>query len=376
MSERILLNDFKAQWKMLAEASNKAFNRVGERGWYILGEEVKRFETQIAALTKNQYAIGCASGLDAIEISLRSLGITQGNYVLTTPLSAFATTLAIYRAGGIPVFVDTESNGQINLSAARAVLDSDRSIEFFVPVHLYGHSLNLNELDQIKNRYSVKVVEDCAQSLGAYYDGQNVGSVGHMSALSFYPTKNLGAMGDAGMVITSSEKLYKLAHAIRDYGQTAKYKHDLLGMNSRLDEVHAAILNDAILPHFADCTERRKKIAAFYLAEIKNAHLKFLDKPSGSNSVYHLFPLLVPKGRAAFMDYMKSLGIETAIHYPTIIPEQPLMKNLNFKVFGELVNAREVANQEVSLPIHPFLTDEQTMRIVEACNKWEGDCTH
>ena len=198
----ILQNDFKRQWQLVEEAALGAVRRVGASGQYILGEEVEAFEASIARFCGVAHAVGVGNGMDALEISLRCLGLEKGDKVLTTPLSAFATTLAILRSGGFPVFVDVDELGAIDLRQCRQLLEHDDSIRFLVPVHLYGFPMNLHELSRLREDFGLFIVEDCAQAIGASYAGVPVGTVGQVAATSFYPTKNLGALGDGGAVLT------------------------------------------------------------------------------------------------------------------------------------------------------------------------------
>lgn len=370
--ETIALNDFTRQWRTIAADATHAFTRVGESGWYILGKEVERFESALAASWTFKHAVGCANGLDAIEIGLRAMGLSQGQKVLTTPLSAFATTLAIVRAGGVPVFIDVDPTGSIDLRAAAAVLGSKPEIRFFVPVHLFGHPFDLDQLAELKTRFKLLVLEDCAQSIGATFRGRPAGSVGQCLATSFYPTKNLGCMGDGGALLTNEPTLSSAARTLRDYGQSEKYFHDQLGLNSRLDELQAAILQDALLPRLESWTARRSQIAAKYLAGIKNAQLKLITPIEGATSAWHLFPLLIQGGREAFQKHLRAYGVASAIHYPRLIPNQDALKRVPFEVIGPLTNAERFAASEVSIPIHPFLTDEEVDRVIAACNGWKG----
>ena len=239
---------FRRQWEDTRSDVLNAVEAVGESGWYILGERVRRFEERIAAYCGRAHAVGCASGLDAIELALRVAGLQSGDKVLTTPLSAFATTLAIVRAGGRPVFVDTDEFGLLDLGLADRALEDDAEIRFLVPVHLYGGCLDIERLTALQRRHGIAVIEDCAQALGAAHDGRPAGSAALVATLSFYPTKNLGALGDGGALVTDEPELAELASQLRDYGQGAKFEHLHMGMNSRLDELHAAVLEEVFLP--------------------------------------------------------------------------------------------------------------------------------
>lgn len=367
----ILSNDFTSQWAEIQNDVLTAVANVGKSGWYILGKEVHQFESRFAVLTGSTYAIGCASGLDAIEISLRALGIRRGEKVLTTPLSAFATTLGIFRAGGTPVFIDVDRSGLIDLKLVESILENDPSIRFLVPVHLYGHTLNLSWLSTIKDKFSIRIVEDCAQAVGAGFDDMGVGTVGDISAFSFYPTKNLGTMGDAGAMVTQSEVLAGACRMLRDYGQAEKFDHRVIGLNSRIDEIQAAILNHALLPRLDSWTIQRKNIAKYYLDNIQNALITPLPAPEYSRSVWHLFPVMVANGeRSRFLDDIKTQDIQAAVHYPTLINNQPALTDYPFHVAGKLDNAESIARAEVSLPIHPYLSTDDVTRVVEFVNKW------
>lgn len=367
----ILLNDFKRQWADTGADALAAVQRVGESGWYVLGGEVTRFETLLASELGAGFCVGCASGLDAIEIALRALDLQPGTRVLTTPLSAFATTLAIVRAGGIPVFADVDETGNLDLERAAEHLSKRRDITFMVPVHLYGHALDLQRLGQLKTQFGLRVVEDCAQAIGASSGGQLAGSVGDLAAVSFYPTKNLGALGDGGAVFGRDASAKAICESLRNYGQSARYVHDRLGLNSRLDELHAAILAGAFLPKLGAWTKRRREIAARYRDCIRHPEVQSMPAPRAEGSVWHLFPVLVPPARrAAFQAHLQANGVQSAIHYPTLIPDQAALNGVPFEVLGELTRARQIASSVVSLPIHPYLSDDELERVAAAVHAW------
>ncbi len=369
----ILLNDFKRQWANTSAAVLEAVARVGASGWYVLGSEVKQFEDDLARASSVGQVIGCASGLDAIELALRALDLPPGAKVLTTPLSAFATTLAIVRAGCVPVFVDVDEFGLIDLGGCERALAEDPSIRALVPVHLFGHALDLGRLAALRERLGVAIIEDAAQSLGAGFGGKPVGSVGQLTATSFYPTKNLGALGDGGAVFTSDPALAARCRSLRDYGQSKKYVHDSLGLNSRLDELHAGILRTAFLPRLAGWTERRREIAASYCEQLHNPRVRVPGAPAGSQSVWHLFPVLVgPAVRDDFMRWLLQHGVRSGIHYPHLIQSQQALAGVPFEVRGPLSQAEAYAAGEVSLPIHPYLDDGEVARVVDAVNRWPG----
>lgn len=370
----ILQNDFQRQWGACGAAVLSAVERVGESGWYVLGPEVREFENALARTWGVAHAVGVANGMDAIEIALRSLGVGRGDKVLTTPLSAFATTLALMRVAARPVFVDVDGLGQIDLGQCRAALTADPSIRFMLPVHLFGFACELAALAQLQQDFDLTVVEDCAQAIGAADAGRAVGTVGRAAATSFYPTKNLGAMGDGGALLTNDDGLAERARALRNYGQSAQYEHRDLGLNSRLDELHAAILRDAFLPRLAEWTDHRRDVARRYLAKIDNRAVGLLRPRPEGDPVWHLFPVLVAADRRdAFRQHLKGEGVVTGIHYPRVIPDQDALRTYEaYDVVFPPDNARRLAACEVSLPVHPFLTDAEVETVVHACNRWQA----
>ena len=375
-STPILMNDFGRQWDDVRDDALRAFDAVGRSGWYILGSQVRQFETALGASWGLAHAIGVASGLDGIELALRAAGLRAGDRVLTTPLSAFATTLAIVRPGGIPVFCDTTETGLIDLDEARAALRAMPGIRYFVPVHLYGFPLDSAGLRSLIDEFDLVCVEDCAQSIGAEAGGIATGRQGVAAVTSFYPTKNLGAMGDGGAVLTSDPLLANRVRCLRDYGQTAKYKHSELGLNSRLDEVHAALLSGAFLPRLAGWTERRRQIAARYLTHWTSERVRPLA-PAGWGSsewrpCWHLFPVRVRAAeKASLMAWLRSDGIGTGEHYPILIPNQGALRAVSSSCFGALERAELLSTEELSLPIHPYLADEEVDRVLASIARWE-----
>lgn len=359
------LNDFTRQWAQIGPQAEAAFRQVGQSGWYVLGKEVELFERELAQFANLPHAIGCASGLDAIEIGLRALDLQPGQKVLTTPLSAFATTLAILRAGGTPVFVDTDEQGLLDLTLAEQALENDPTLKFLVPVHLYGRSLDPHHLQHLKDRFQLNIVEDAAQAIGATHQEKPVGSVGQVTAISFYPTKNLGCMGDGGAVLTRDPALDQRCRSLRDYGQTSKYVHAELGLNSRLDEVQAAILRQALLPELPTWTARRRAIAERYLSAITHPEIQ-LPQPD-PEAAWHLFPVRSNR-RDSLMEHLKSHQVQSAVHYPGLISEQEAMRDV--PPSPPTPTALKMARTVLSLPIHPFLTDSEIERVASAVNGW------
>ncbi len=360
-----------AEWAEIRSDALAAVDRVGNSGHWILGEQVASFEMKLAEFWGLPHAVGCGNGLDAIEIALRALGAAPGDRVVTTPLSAFATTLGALRAGCVPVFADVDESGNLDLAQAERAIRESRAT-FLLPVHLYGNPIDLGRLADLVKSTGVRLIEDCAQAIGARFGGNMVGSVGDMAITSFYPTKNLGAIGDGGALLTRDPALAAKAKQIRDYGQSAKYEHTMLGLNSRLDELHAAMLNSALLPRLNDFTSRRRAIAGRYLAELRSAHLRPLKPNPKAEPVWHLFPLFVKGDREKFRAHLKENGVDSAIHYPKLITAQAALIGKDGATRAAVPKAEAIAQQEVSIPLHPYLTDGQVEQIIGACNSWKG----
>jgi dTDP-3-amino-3,4,6-trideoxy-alpha-D-glucose transaminase len=369
-SSQILNHDFVAQWRDLEKDVLSTCQRVGLSGSYVLGQEVISLERSLAQSCDVDYCIGTGNGMDALEIALRAAGLQDGDLVLTTPLSAFASTLAILRAGGIPVYVDTDSCGLLDFDLVEELLTQKPEIKWMLPVHLFGHCLDLERMTRLKDHFGLKIVEDCAQSIGARFRGKHCGTVGIASGTSFYPTKNLGALGDGGAILTNNLAIDSACRAWRNYGQSTKYVHALPGLNSRLDELQAAILVSVMLPRLSSQTKRRQQIAARYREKMTSPFIHSLPQAPGSESVYHLYPVLAGNFRAEFMSHLKCQGIQSAIHYPCLIPDQTALSSTPFQLGSTLSRAKKIADEEVSLPIHPYLSDESVEQVIHAVNQW------
>lgn len=309
--------------------------------------------------------MGLANGLDAIEVGLRAAGIGPGAEVVTTPLTAYATTLAIERCGAIPVFadIDPETACLDPASVARCVGPDTRAV---LVVHLYGRAADLTGLTNLCDFHDILLIEDCAQAHAAIHSGRPVGSFGKFAAWSFYPTKNLGALGDAGALTTNDRDLADRARRLRNYGQTDRYHHDLPGMNSRLDELQAALLLER-LPYLHSWTQRRRQIALRYWSEICHPLLHPLSLPSDPDShVHHLFVLLSP-ARDDILLALEKHGVKALVHYPLLSTEQTALGTHRIDPEG-LPNAHNHARQCFSLPIHPYLSDDEIAQVIQACN--------
>lgn len=364
-SAPIPFNDFQREPEALIQSQLRATEAVLRSGWWVLGQQVQAFEQAWASRCGTLGAVGVANGLDAIEIGLRCLGIGPGDEVITTSLTAYATTLAIQHCGATPVFAEIDPSTACldPASVERCISPATRAL---LVVHLYGRSANLTDLHQICAQRGLLLLEDCAQAHGASHAGRPVGSIGSFGAWSFYPTKNLGAIGDAGALTSSDQALLAKAKQLRNYGQSDRYHHDLPGLNSRLDELQAALLLER-LPHLQAWTERRRSIAYRYWHEICQPELDLLAPPSDlSSHVHHLFVLRTDR-REALQIHLGQAGIKTLIHYPVPCHMQKALGAHRIDPTGLTITEQHSATC-LSLPIHPFLSDEDVGRVIAACN--------
>ncbi len=361
----ILMNDFKAETVALRESMLDATRRVLDSGWYVLGNEVLAFEQLWATACSVAYGVGVGNGMDAIEIALRALDIGPGDEVITTPMTAFATVLAIIRSGATPVLADIDPRTALLSidSAARCVSKNTKAV---LLVHLYGQVRSMVAWQSFCEGAGIKLIEDCAQAHLATLNGKVAGSFGVAGAYSFYPTKNLGAAGDAGMLVTGDELLANRAKCLRNYGQSVRYHHPEIGMNSRLDELHAAMLSERLkwLPEF---TGRRRQIAALYRSGIQNAAIGQLVSPEADSAhVYHLY-VITCEQRDALQAHLHERGVQSLIHYPVPVHYQAPCRDIKMDAMG--LHASELhADTCLSLPCHPQMSDDDIMQVIDAVN--------
>ena len=365
----ILMNDFKSEPQALRDAMLAAAERVLGSGWYVLGAEVERFEKDWAESCGASYAVGVGNGMDAIEISLRLLGIGPGDEVITTPMTAFASVLAIIRAGATPVLADIDPDTALlsRESVRRCLSIKTRAL---LLVHLYGQIRNVEDWAAFCADNRIELVEDCAQSHLASSGRKVAGTFGRIGAYSFYPTKNLGAPGDAGAIITDAKDLAERGSQFRNYGQSQRYHHPHLGMNSRLDEMQAAILSERLkwVPEF---TNRRRAIAERYFSEIRNGEVETLARPiEASSHVYHLFVVKSP-ARDKLQAHLSALGIQSLIHYPIPVHRQESCRDVKRDPAGLKVSDRH-AETCLSIPCHPQMSDDDADRVIGAVNSFRA----
>ena len=341
--------------KISKELLNK-YSALIEKGDFILGEEVKTFELEYARFSQTKYCIGISNGLDALKISLRALGIGSGDEVIVPAHTYIASIFAILEVGATPVLVDPDRE-TYNITAssiAPAITDRTKAI---MPVHLYGQPCDMEDIQKLATTHSLKIIEDNAQAQGASYRGKKTGSFGHINATSFYPSKNLGAMGDAGAITTDDESLYHAANTLRNMGSEIKYHHEMIGYNARLDTLQAGVLNSK-LPYLSDWNHQRQQVAARYLNNLNDCTSIILPKTiADAEHVYHLF-VVRHSERDRLQQYLHQQGIQTLIHYPVATHLQPALRHLGYKK-GDLPVTEEIAGTCLSLPIFPGLCDEQ-----------------
>lgn len=348
--KKILFNDLGLDIKRFKPELEKVFSKVIDSGWFILGQEVRAFEEEFAGFLNVKHIIGVANGQEALQISLMALGIGKEDEVITTPLSAVASTLAILAVGAKSVFVDTDEFGNIDVNLIEKAIS--KKTKAILPVHLYGQAVDLGILKRICKTHKLFLVEDACQAHGSTFKGKKLGTVGDINAFSFYPTKNLAAIGDGGAITTNNSKLAKIAREIRDYGQTKKYWHSRYGLNSRLDELQAALLRVKLKSLEAD-NKKRQLIAAKYIEGLRNIKgVEIVLNGELLDNNFHLFVIRVKK-RDQLQKYLAEKNIQTLIHYPNLIPDQPFLK----KDFGKtnLPVARKFVKEILSLPIYPSM---------------------
>ncbi len=337
-----------------------AIDRVIASGWFVLGPEVDAFESEFAAASGVAHAVGVGNGTDAIMLIFRGLDIGPGDEVITPPLSAAYSALAVMMAGARPVFADIDPE-RLTLdprAVEAAITPRTRAI---LPVHLYGQPADMRPLEAIAARHNLALVEDAAQSQLATADGRPVGTIGIAAATSFYPTKNLGALGDGGAILTRDAQLAARLKRLRNGGQTSRYHHQDAGVNTRLDEMQAAILR-ARLRYLPAWTAKRRSIAARYRGAFGEGARIVVPREFDPGHVYHLFPLLSDT-RDRFQAHMTASGVETLIHYPVPIPRQPALASTSPAVCPV---ADRVCAQVVSLPMYPGLSDDAVAAVIDA----------
>ena len=358
---------FRPMEKELDGDLRAAFDRVLQNSWYIEGREDEAFEAAFARYCGTAHCVGCGNGLDALVLILKAMGIGPGDEVIVPSNTFIATALAVSYAGAAPVFVEPLL-ATYNIDPARIEAAVTPRTKAIIAVHLYGQCAQMDAINAIAKAHGLKVIEDAAQAHGATFQGRRAGSLGDAAAFSFYPGKNLGALGDAGCVTTNDPDLAQKVRALGNYGSDYKYHHIYKGQNSRLDELQAAFLA-AKLPHLDRMNAERRRIAGRYCAGIRNPAVVLPTVAPGCEHVYHIFAVRCAR-RDALEAHLNACGIGTNKHYPTPIHRQGAYRELGLGP-GALPLAEEISATELSLPMYYGMTDAQVQAVIDAVNSFE-----
>ncbi|MBR6983050.1 MAG: DegT/DnrJ/EryC1/StrS family aminotransferase [Ruminococcus sp.] len=347
------------------EEYEQAALRALNSGWYILGKEMEEFEKAFAAWAGVKHCVALNSGTDALILAFRALGIGEGDEVIVPANTYIASVIGVTENGGTPVFVDADEYMEIDADQIESkITDKTKAI---LPVHLYGQSSRMDRITKIAQKHDLLLVEDCAQCHGSRYGGKLTGTFGNIGCFSFYPTKPLGAFGDAGAIVTNDDEIAERVRLLRNYGSKVKYHNEINGVNSRMDEVQAAVLKVG-LKYLADGTDRRRHQAQMYKNGIKNSKVVIPPVYENAEHVYHLFPVLV-EDRENFQNYLKQNGIGTQVHYPIPPYVADCYSSWGYK-WSDFPNAEKFANREVSLPIYAGLPDEEIQYVIDVINAY------
>lgn len=356
-----------AQYLSHKEEIDSAVLRVLNKGWYILGEEVGAFEKEFADYIGVTHGIGVGSGTEAIHLALKACGIGSDDEVITVSHTAVATVAAIELAEGTPVFIDIEPE-YYTLDTMKLESVITKKTKAIMPVHLYGQPADMDAIVEVARKYNLKVIEDCAQAHGALYKGRRVGSFGDMACFSFYPTKNLGAIGDGGMVVTNNEDLSGKTRLLREYGWEERYVSKIKGWNSRLDEIQAAILRIK-LRYLDSDNSKRLRLATVYSRELASvANITLPRERQGSTHVYHLY-VIRSQQRSKLQGFLKSRGVGALVHYPVPVHLQPAYEHRLYADIS-LIETERASREVLSLPMYPELREEDAKTVVECIKEF------
>lgn len=344
-----------------------AFERVYSKSWYIDGEEDKNFENAFAKYCNTNYCVGVGNGLDALILALKALGINEGDEVIVPSNTYIATALAATYVGAVPVFVEPDIR-TFNINPTKIESQITDKTKAIIPVHLYGQSCDMYPIMETAKRHNLYIIEDCAQAHGATYNGKKIGSMGNIAGFSFYPGKNLGALGDGGAVVTDSKVLADKIRALGNYGSDYKYHHIYKGNNSRLDEMQAAFLAVKLL-YLDKMNEKRRKIAQMYLNGITNPQIILPYVMPNNVPVWHIFAIRC-RQRDRLEKYLNENGIGTNKHYPIPIHLQECYKDLNYKK-GDFPIAEEISSTELSLPMYYGMESDKVEYVIDKLNRFK-----
>lgn len=364
---KIFANNLRAEYQKYADEYEKKALDVLRSGWYVLGKELDIFEQKFASYLGAKYCIGVASGLDALVIAHRLLGIGEGDEVIVASNAYIACVMGITINGAKPIFVEPDQYHNIDAEKIeRSITDKTKAI---LAVHLYGQSCDMDTIMKVASKNNLLVIEDCAQAHGAEWNGRKLGAYGDAACFSFYPTKNLGGFGDGGAIVTNNAKLADQVRTYRNYGSRVKYQNDVVGVNSRLDEIQAGLLN-VKLEHLDDINEERSRMAERYSDDIKNKHIELPIIRRNAKPVWHQF-VVRSKHRNELQEYLKQNDIDTVIHYPIPPPLSDAYSHLGYKK-GDFPIAAEYAGSVLSLPLYCGLTQQEQEYIIDIVNSWKN----
>ncbi len=361
--------DLKRQYQDLKLEIDQVVKDVMEKGQFILGENVSLLESELSVYCGTKYAIGVASGTDALLLSLRALGVCPGDEVITTPFTFFATAEVISNLGAKPVFVDIEPD-TFNIDVEKVERVITKNTKVILPVHIFGQMCDMDKILELKEKYNLSVVEDACQAIGAVYRGKKAGSIGDTGCFSFFPTKNLGAFGDGGMIVTSDEKIKDKILMLRNHGSKKKYYHEELGYNSRLDEIQAAILR-VKLRYLDSYIKRRQEIASLYNNLLSDVpYVKTPRIKEGHIHTFHQYVIRAER-RDELQRYLSDNGIGSTVYYPLPLHLQKVYNILGYKL-GDFPEAERASKDVLALPMWPELKDEEVRKVVEVIKSFYG----
>ena len=339
--------------------------RALRSGWYILGKEMEEFEKAFATWAGVKHCVALNSGTDALVLAVRALGLGKGDEVIVPANTYIASVIGVTENGATPVFIDADEYMEIDVDQIESkITDKTKAI---LPVHLYGQSSRMDKIMELCEKYGLTLIEDCAQAHGSTFNGKLTGTFGKIGCFSFYPTKPLGAFGDAGAIITNDDSIAETVRMLRNYGSKVKYHNEINGVNSRMDEVQAAVLKVG-LKYMSDGTAMRKHQAEMYRNGLKNKKVIVPPVYGEVDHVYHLFPVLVEE-RESFQKYLKDNGVNTQVHYPIPPYVAECYKEWGYK-WEDFPNAARFARQEVSLPIYAGMPDDEVQYVIDVINNW------
>ncbi|WP_292595189.1 DegT/DnrJ/EryC1/StrS family aminotransferase [Mesotoga sp. UBA5847] len=364
---KVPFNVLRPQYLMFKEEYDRAALEALDSGWYVLGEKVSQFEKEFADYVGARHCVGLNSGLDALILAFRALEIGKGDEVIVPANTYIASVLGVTENGARPIFVEPDEF--YNIDPARIEEVVTERTKAILPVHLYGQPARMEEIMAIAKKYNLFVVEDCAQAHGATINGKNIGTFGDINCFSFFPTKNLGAFGDAGAIVTDSEELAERVRLLRNYGSVKKYYHEIEGVNSRLDEFQAALLS-VKLTHMAELEDDRRRVAEKYLEEITNPLLKLPKIKEGFKHVWHLFVVKCNR-RDELQEFLSDNGIGTQIHYPVPPHLSGAYRRFGYKK-GDFPITENYANTILSLPLYNGMTNEEADYVIQEINEFKG----